>query len=250
MNIIIKTLQGYSGSKVLLMQRQEQIFVRKIGNISRNLERLNALREVDINIPNIISANDEYYDMEYIPHQDMISWLLHNQIDQFTDWMLDCIEKLKQNSINKDWSDIYKCRLSIPNLTPFWSQLNFTADKLIVKLPKILPYSHYHGDLTMDNCIYGANGKFYLIDPITTEYESWVFDLAKLMQDLESGWFIRNKNVMIQGKLWSIKSILFETYPEIDNNNLLILMLLRILPYAKNQKDQQFIIREVNKLWI
>ena len=250
MGTVIKRLQGYSGSEVLLMQGCDHVFVRKVGNILRNMERMEALRDVDINMPRIIAIAKEHYDMEYIPHTDMVSWLLHNQVDQFTEWMLECIEKLRKNSIDKNWADVYKARLATPSLLQFWPKLNFTADRLMNKLPVHLPMSHYHGDLTMDNCIHGANGKFYMIDPITTDYESWVFDLAKLMQDLESGWFIRDKDVMIQGKLWSIKSIIVSAYPEAGNPHLLILMLLRVLPYAKNHQDQEFIIKEINRLWI
>ena len=248
-SIIVKRFEGYSGGEVLLMQDLTHVFIRKIGNISRNIERLNALRDVGINIPHIITITDNYYDMEYIAHTNMVSWLLHNQVGQFTSWIIDCIENLKKNSVIKNWTKVYEDKLAVSSLAPFWCNLNFTASELISKLPIYLPTSHYHGDLTMDNCIYGANGKFYLIDPITTEYTSWVFDLAKLMQDLESGWFIRDKDVMLQGKLWSIKSSIINAYPEVNNPYLLILMLLRVLPYTKNDRDQQFIIKEINRLY-
>jgi fructosamine-3-kinase len=120
---------------------------------------------------------------------------------------------------------------------------------LISRLPRYLPSGQYHGDLTMDNCLHGIDGKFYLIDPLTTDYDGWAFDLAKLMQDLVCGWFIRDKDVMLHGKLWSIRSAIVNKYPAAGDPNLLILMLLRVLPYAKTIEDQGFLIKEINKLW-
>jgi hypothetical protein len=101
----------------------------------------------------------------------------------------------------------------------------------------------------MDNCLHGVDGKFYLIDPLTTDYDGWAFDLAKLMQDLVCGWFIRDKDVMLHGKLWAIRSAIVNKYPIAADTNLLILMLLRVLPYAKTIDDQGFLIEEIVKLW-
>jgi len=103
--------------------------------------------------------------------------------------------------------------------------------------------------MTMDNCLHGVDGRFYLIDPLTSDYDGWVFDIAKLMQDLECGWFIRDKDVMLKGKLWAIRSMLVSEHPIVDNHPLLILMLLRILPYAKSDDDKRFLISEMKRLW-
>ena len=247
---ILKELQGYSGSTVLLIKDCNSIFVRKINNVARNIEQLSALSTLDINIPKIISISDNQYDMMYIPHIDMITWLLHNPVDQFVQWLIDSVNKLKINSVDKDWEDVYNTKLLSSTLIKYWPKIKFTPTDLINQLPKNLPISNYHGDLTMENCIFGNDGKFYMIDPITTEYSSWVFDLAKLMQDLNSGWFIRNKNVILNSKLLSIKSFLLEEFPQIADKNLFILMLLRILPYTTTINDEEFVLKEINKLWI
>ena len=101
-------------------------------------------------------------------------------------------------------------------------------------MPKVLPRSVYHGDMTLENIIYNTNtGKFVLIDPVTTEYDSYIFDIAKMRQDLQCGWFIRNNHIMIDVKLKHIQQQLFIKYPESNNDYLLILMLLRVYCYAK-----------------
>jgi hypothetical protein len=245
----LKEFSGYSGSTVLLIQDYDKLFIRKINNVDRNIERLTALSNLSINIPKILSVYENSFDQEYISNIDIITYLLHNSVNQFVDWLIDSINILKSNSINKDWNEIYTIKLNNNLLSSYWQCLNFTKNELLEKLPKVLPMTYYHGDLTMDNIIYSNSGKFYMIDPITTEYSSYIFDLAKLMQDLHSGWFIRNKSIMIQGKLLVIKNKLFSTFPEVNNNSLLILMLLRVLPYTKTLEDEKFIINEVNNLW-
>ena len=246
---IIKELTGYSGSTVLLLHDGVSLRVRKINNVDRNLERLQSLQSLDINLPRVLCQTENSYDMPYIPHQDMITWLLHNPIDHYVDWIISTIEKLQQNSVDWDWTKVYINRIDTPGLKIHWDQFTFSFEQLISRLPKILPKSHYHGDLTVENCIFGNDGKFYLIDPITTEYASWIFDIAKLQQDLVSGWFIRNQDVQLQGKLWDINSAILHKYPQANNPTLLIAMLLRILPYTQNVTDQQFLINDINRLW-
>jgi hypothetical protein len=90
-------------------------------------------------------------------------------------------------------------------------------------------------------------GEFVLIDPIQTEYSSYVFDLAKLRQDLTCGWFIRNDDVYIESKLKKISAEL-SSYKHFDDDYILILMLMRVLPYA-NESDTKFLLKEIMRLW-
>lgn len=231
------------------MNQGSRNWVRKYGQNSRNLERINTLVNINLPLPKIYTVTSDWYDMEYIPHINMTNWLIHNHIDAFISWMCLVIDRLSTSSRIKDYTKVYNEKLNELNSLDCKSELPFTFDQLLVCLPKELPQSYYHGDLTMENCLYGTNGKFYLIDPLTTVYDSWVFDVSKLMQDLECGWFIRNSTIRIQPKLWSIRSALLQRYPLANNPYLLILMLLRILPYAKNTSDQRFLINEIKQLW-
>lgn len=233
----------------MLMREGQTTFVRKFGQNSRNLERLDALEGLHIPLPKILRRFDDHYDMEYIRHTDMVGWLSHNAVDGFVRWLLDLIAMFDATSIEKDYLPIYEARLANPALSAIMPSLPFTADELISRLPRYLPSGQYHGDMTMDNCLYGVDGRFYLIDPLTSEYDGWVFDIAKLMQDLECGWFIRNKSTMLKGKLWAIRSKLVSMHPVVGNHSLLILMLLRILPYARSEEDERFLISEMERLW-
>ena len=87
-----------------------------------------------------------------------------------------------------------------------------------------------------------------MIDPLTTEYDSYVFDLAKLRQDITCEWFVRKENFYFSSKLKILQDTLkqFEHY---DNNYLLILMLMRVLPYTYFDDDKEFVESEIRKLW-
>jgi len=241
---IIKELIGYSGSKVLLV-KDGRTFVRKIGNIGKNLERILTLETLGLPFPKILNITNEYYDMEYIPNLDIKNFLYKHQVHSLITFIKNTVYILQKNSIAKDYSDIYNKKLSNINFDLF----KFSKEQLISVLPKVLPSSQYHGDLTLENILYDVeNERFVLIDPLTTDYDSYVFDLAKLRQDINCKWFIRNDNVFIEPKLYNLSKDLENEFEHYSNQYLLILMLLRVLPYTKGQ-DTYFIINEVNKLW-
>ena len=54
-----------------------------------------------------------------------------------------------------------------------------------------VPRSSCHGDLTLENIIVTTNNELYLIDFLDSFYDSWMIDIAKLLQDLELKWSYR-----------------------------------------------------------
>ena len=121
---------------------------------------------------------------------------------------------------------------------------------MLDRLPKILPASNYHGDLTLENIIYTEDRGFFLIDCATIEYDSYIFDIAKLRQDLELGWFIRKDNVMLDVKTKHMQQKILEKFSEANNDYLVILMLLRV--YRHSQPDtleRNFLLKGINLLW-
>jgi hypothetical protein len=185
--------------------------------------------------------------MEYIPHVDIKHFLSTHNTIEISKFITDLFKKLKVNAIDKDYTQTYKDKLSKFNFEKY--KMPFTADELIDQLPKILPQSNYHGDLTLENILYDARiNNFVLIDPITTEYDSYVFDLAKLRQDLVCKWFIRREQYYLDSKLKIILDGLLE-FKYYNSNALLILMLMRVIPYTTNNQDEEFLLNEVRKLW-
>jgi RIO-like serine/threonine protein kinase len=248
MEKIIKTLNGYSGSKIYLMSDDTKVFIRKIDNVDRNYERLKTLKYFGFDVPIIYQKNNNILDMEYISGLDMKSYINIYTIDRFLEYVFNLVEQFSVNSNSKNYRDTYYKKLEwMDKSNPF----SFTKNELIERLPKILPQSVYHGDLTLENIIYSKNDKFYMIDGSSIDYDSWVFDVCKLRQDLKCNWFMRNNisnNLLHYTKI--IDNTLIQKYNHLNNDNLLILMLLRVYPYTKvDSHDRFFILNEVKKLW-
>jgi tRNA A-37 threonylcarbamoyl transferase component Bud32 len=243
---ILKELKGHSGSEVTLMENDSRLWVRKFKNVDRNYERLSALYKSGYPVPEIYTYLNQTLEMEYIHGLDMKNYLLHNTSTKLQEFLLVTLDCFSENSIIKDYTKTYYQKLA-------WMDshqgLPFTKEQLIERLPKNIPQSMYHGDLTLENIIYTDPG-FHMIDAVTVEYDSWVFDVAKLRQDLECKWFLRHSDAKLDFKLQNIQDTLRECYPEAFNDNVLILMLLRVYLHTKEGDfEREFILREINRLW-
>lgn len=228
------------------MENAQGLFVRKENNIDRNLERLTSLYDAGYNVPRIYHSEDNLIDMEYIHGLDMKNYLIHNTTTKLEDFIIKTFSSFAKLSVNKDYSGVYDKKLD-------WlkdnKELPFTKDQLIEKLPKELPSSTYHGDLTLENIIY-AKSKFCMIDAVSVEYDSYIFDIAKMRQDLECKWFLRKTDVRLDIKLQNIQDKLRKLFPLAFNDNLLILMLLRVYLHTKSGDfEREFILREIRRLW-
>jgi RIO-like serine/threonine protein kinase len=247
MSNVLKELEGFSGSSIFLIQEDTRIFVRKINNIERNFERLTFLESQGFPVPKIYNKTDNQLDLEYIHGLDTKNYLKTRTPDHLIKFIEEIIIKLSQNSVEKDYTDTYHSNLKEITLHPL---MPFSIDDLIDNLPKKLPQSVYHGDLTLENILYSDLDEFYLIDAVTTNYDSWVFDIAKMRQDLECKWFIRKEHLKLDIKLEYIQDTILKKFPLADNNYLLILMLLRVWRYTTPKtKEQKFILENIIRLW-
>lgn len=242
----IKTLKGFSGSEVGLYENNGQRFVRKVGNVERNHERLGALSRLGYNVPSILRRDGDVLDLEYIHGLDMRSYLETGSEGSVIAFVRDTLTRFSAGSVDKDYSSVYAAKLAEIDLT----DLPFTADEMMARLPKVLPSSVYHGDMTLENILHGEDEKFYLIDAVTIDYDSWVFDLVKMRQDLDCKWFLRQSKVMLDAKLHNIRCALLREFPQADDDNLLIMMLLRVFRHApKDSYEYQFLKKEIVRLW-
>jgi hypothetical protein len=243
----IKQFHGHSGSKIYLMQNDGDLFVRKEGNITRNLERYECLDSLNLVFPKIIRKGKDHYDMEYIKHLDMKTYLRFFDGSMLCDFILSVISKLASEQTIKKYSNVYADMIE----NSPWQMFSFKKDDFLEKLPAYLPCSKYHGDLTLENILFDTyHDRFVLIDPITTVYDSFVFDLVKLNQDLLCGWFTRNEDASISEKTKSIYEKIKSKYAFVDNKYLTILMLFRIMPYCKNENDKNFLVKSIEDLWM
>ena len=242
----IKELKGFSGSKIYLMKNNNGLFIRKMDNVDRNYIKLNELSQ-HFNVPKIYTYDNNVLDMEYIHGLDMKSYLAVRDTKRLTDFLIDTLYKFSNNVSMSDYTNVYIDKLKYIKLP---SEIIFTKEQLLEKLPKRLPRSKYFGDLTLENMIYGEDGQFYFIDGMTSEYDSYIFDIAKLRQDLECKWFLRDTKLLLDVKVENIQDKLLEKFELANNNYLLILMLLRVYRYTKPfSKEEALLIKEMNRLW-
>ena len=142
---VVKELYGFSGNQILLMQKHNKLFVRKIGNISRNIERMRAL-SVDYPIPQLYTISNKMIDMEYLHGLDIKTYLKTNNYERLLDFILSILDKLSSDANNKDYTETYIKKLQEVS----FDEMPFTREQLLERLPKILPSSNYHGDLTLE----------------------------------------------------------------------------------------------------
>ena len=243
---LLKTFKGFSGSEIHLMNGAHGLFVRKIGNVERNVERMQALNH-KYTVPKIYSHNDNVLDMEYIHGLDIKTYLKSNQPNELLKFLSQLMDSFKQHSQVRDYTDVYIKKL---NGLELCNELPFTREELLDKLPKEIPTSNYCGDLTLENIIYTQDRGFVIIDCVQTEFDSYVFDICKLRQDLELSWFTRNTDLVLDVKTKYIQQELLKRYPEANNNYLLILMLLRVYRHSKpGSYERKFLIQGINRLW-
>ena len=242
---VVKELYGFSGNQILLMQKHNRLFVRKIGNITRNIERMQALNG-EYPLPQLYTVSKTMIDMEYLHGLDIKSYLKTNNYEKLLEFLLCILEKFSTNLVLKDYTQIYIKKLQEIS----FDEMPFTREQLLERLPKILPSSNYHGDLTLENIIWTADRGFFLIDCATIEYDSYIFDIAKLRQDLELGWFTRKDNTMLNVKTKHIQQKILQQYPTANNDYLLILMLLRVYRHSRTDTlERNFLLEGITSLW-
>jgi len=242
---VVKQFTGFSGSEIYLMNKHGRLFVRKFKNIQRNLERMQALRNI-VPVAEIYGTQQDYLDSEYIHGLDVRSWLIDNPAAKLTAFLTNVIESIDIDCVDKDYTETYKKLFEQIDFDLFV----FDQQQLLDRLPKILPSGQYIGDLTLENIIVRDDNEFVLIDCQTSPFDSYVFDLIKLRQDLSSQWFLRYKPAMIELKLSQIYQGLAQRWPVMANDYLLVLSLARITRYCKpGSFEQKFLLKEIDRLW-
>ncbi len=244
---IIKELKGHSGNKINLCEVEGILYVEKTGDIQRNVERLMDLHRDMYPVPFIFETDRKtYLNMDYIHGIDMKEYLKTHTIHRLSQFITGILNSFKVGATLFDYTGVYYQKLQFLDEV---DDLPFTKEELIAKLPKELPKTNYHGDFTLENLIY-SNDDFTMIDAVTIEYDSYIFDIAKLRQDLECKWFLRESDLRLNTKLKMLQENVLKQFPEANDDYLLILMLLRVYRHTEKDDDnRKFILKWINKLW-
>lgn len=264
--MINKNLGGHSGCQILLMEENGTTFVRKISSNTTYNKRLEEqcykqqiYKNPKIRVPHVLATgftddNLFYFDMEYvrgISLSEYIQTIDVSKIDSLVDLIVNNIVDIS-NSSTEDISNIFSDKLA--DLKEKMNDIPEAENGLLV-LDMLSKHdwssftpSMCHGDLTLENIMIKGDDIF-LIDFLDSFHDSWILDLGKLMQDIECMWSYRylQMDVNTAIRLRIFRDLLI-TKVEINNPKILVdiyyallLHLVRIYPYAKDQVTFDFL---------
>lgn len=243
--IVVKKFKGHSGAEINLVNDNGVLVVAKTGlGIKRNFDQINKLSNI-LNLPKILSFDSNVLTMEYINGIDMIHYVINENLMLLINFLKSTYSTLNSYIINpaKDYLPVYEEKLYSVEWLPA------TVGQIIDTLPRYLPQTLYHGDLTMSNILYDYNNsRFVLIDAVTTPFDSVHFDISKLRQDIDCEWFIRDQQLLISNKLFLIREHLASCCQYYKNNSMAILSLLRVWSHS-NAEEKLWLSKKIENLW-
>ena len=270
----ITDLGGHSGCKILLFETEENVvFVRKISCNAEYNNRLRVQAEKQasfksdiIRVPAVLNQGYTedglyYFDMEYVQGITMAEYMKSIEIGKVRGLVETVVKNIvslqKQNGtvdemIFFDKIDSLKKKLASKNNPVIYDAIELLSNHSWVKFVN----TTCHGDLTLENIIVKDN-QLYLIDFLDSFYDCWIMDISTLMQDVQTMWSYHyqddvNINTLI--RLIVFRDILIDTVKKIAIDDYmevyyaLLLKLIRIYPYTKDERTYQFLNEKVQSV--
>lgn len=269
----IKHLNGHSGCGLNLYKQNGVLFLRKDSgtpDYNRRLKKQyikqNKFSLLGIKTPKVFNYGHEdglfYFDMEFLNGITLAEYMANIKIKEINTLVSLLFKSLPVQTSQKN---IYADPIFKKKICQIKKQLR-PSDKEALNAIQILenfdfsdvPFSYCCGDLTLENIMLDDNKQIYLIDFLDSFYDSWMIDVAKLLQDLELHWSYRHQDIdfNLAMRLAVAKEALLENIAEYENAHkniitiyhILLLNMLRIIPYAKDTQTQDFIKNSLNKI--
>lgn len=261
-------LTGHSGCKIYLVTKENgDKYIKKISsNINYN-KRLFHQCEKQINFqsdtiktPKVFSydINEDglfQFHMEYINGITLAEYMNNISVNRIKDIVKLIIGNYENENIGQITESQIKEKF-LHKLNSLANSIDLT-DKIIKESFEVLKKYNYknfilsncHGDLTLENIII-SNNNIYYIDFLDSFHDSWLIDIGKLLQDIQTFWSYRNKenlneNLLI--RLMIFRDILIQELVDknpkyfIDVYIALLINLLRIVPYTRDVNTANFI---------
>lgn len=268
--MIVKDLGGHSGCKILLCQDNDKYFVRKISSSVEYNHRLESqcikqknFKTTTVKVPKILNSGYEselfYFDMEYVQGITLAKYISKidvSKISSIADLLVSNID-FNENVLSDDADYSNKIKELIDKTSHLNNKyINSALNYLTEYSWNDFSKSFCHGDLTLENIIV-KNGELYYIDFLDSFANSWILDIGKLLQDADCFWSYRNDekfDVNTKLRLIILKEILLEKLEHINKKYVkdayaaLLLNLIRIYPYAHDDKTIEFLDRNTNRV--
>ncbi|MEJ0027953.1 MAG: phosphotransferase [Rhizomicrobium sp.] len=212
----VQRLGGHSGAEVALcVGAQDRSFVRKTaaaraGNLRLRRQALKqrlfaaqGLAFPPIYDIGLDSGGLAYFDMAYLPARTLAETILHASpydraaVRAAIAGLLSLFgasagAAIAPHLFRAKIGDIVEQSRRRPRLFPHAAAIAALAARLADADWSGIPQSPDHGDLTLENILLTQDGGIVFIDCDVPWVSSFWLDLAKLLQDLEGRWFLRD----------------------------------------------------------
>ena len=264
---IIKSLSGHSGCSVKLCKDGDNIFVRKSSGseeYSRRLKKQFIKQKKfllpTVQTPKILKYGTDkngifWFDMEFVNGITLAEYMHNIKVKEIVDLMRVLFSSLmiKDGKMNSNANELFGTKIN--SLKKKLGTENLLLNKAFSKLEsfdfRAIPQTHCCGDLTLENIILAPTGKIYLIDLLDSFYNSWMLDVAKLLQDIDLGWSYRHikRDYNLNLRLGIAKQALIEDILQLENGRILLksiyyillVNVLRIYPYTHDKETVNFL---------
>ena len=267
-------LGGHSGCQILLSEGESgETFVRKISSSIDYNERLLVQKEKQesfhdglIKVPQVLRdgylSNGRYYfDMEYVHGITLAEYIKEvevNEIKGIVDVLISSARTGREYQSGVASPEAFQKK--IKDLEHKLSKLDNSIINEAIELLATHDWSRIlssacHGDMTLENIIV-RNNELYLIDFLDSFFDSWVFDLSTILQDVEVLWHYRDEkidnNTVI--RLIIMRDLLFNKLQElmgadyIEVYYTLLLKLIRIYPYTQDELTYNFLNKKTREV--
>ena len=280
-------VKGHSGCQIDVVSEESGIYVYKSTAAPKYLKRLalqakkqRAAAEDEyqhIRVPKIFelreSADTTIIKMQYVYSKNFIEFFEQAGFEQ-VDYLIGALEYFVEHEISKcelqkvapkifqdKFAEIKGKCLTNPlyeGNEVILSILN-RSEQVFNSLPELtMPIGICHGDLTFSNILFNGNN-YYLIDFLDSFIETPLQDIVKIRQDTQFRWSqlmytkpydatrLRIVCDKIDHEIHQYFTRKYQWYS--DNYSVVQLMnILRILPYAKEEKVVQYLVDVLNQL--
>lgn len=275
---------GNSGCKVEVVREDTKLYVLKSTEDPKYASRLVLQAEKQKkasvkSVPNIIvpkvyaisqTANNASFRMDYVYSQNYIDYLENagvHEIDSFVEAMIAFVEhEIFVSPVEECPKDVLTSKFEeiaakVSARKDYNDEVRTLLEKSCKKLSRSetlrVPIGVCHGDLTFSNILFRGE-QYCLIDFLDSYVESPLQDIVKLRQDSKYLWSC----LMYQQPYDALRLKLVSGYVDerIDKHFsqydwyrkhyevLQLMNMLRILPYAKEERVVRFLIRVINSL--
>lgn len=259
---VLKEFCGHSGCRVLLCRAGRFRFVRKVsaspqynGRLRRQMDKQARFANPTIRTPHVIDCGERdglfFFDMEHIEGLPLHAFMTFNTMHVVAPLFRQLVRFVRSNQdpCTVDMTGPIEEKLTAVARAAELNGARYRTFCLEYDWSEV-PAGYCHGDLTFENILV-VDGELCFVDFLDSFLETPFVDLSKLMQDLLIMWSWRKhsrrpfvKNIQLYDELLGSMS----GKEHALSQRLLVLNLLRALPYAWRPEDRRFLAEALDHL--